>query len=641
MRQVGTRWAFQVKEAFKVDRKVPFWPTPYPFEDFLVLAFKGVALEDRIPAIHREASRLNLKVHGGIRFGAISSLVISSRTCGTTDKADLTLLSGVAQLKSSFYFGQDSIKPSDISHEWLEQMCESVGIFTLLHADAHSITITQDIFGCGTLFYMQERDFIVVSNRYHLLLLCISWMGYRPRLDLDKVIATIYSTNTFLHQNISSKMDFVGISQLPLDKSIIIDETGWRLVEKEAIRDLFAGCDESEYEQLLLEGKEEVISNIKSVLECGWFNKYLTDLSGGFDSRAVFAAILNIEDALKKIEVYTKDVPGDLEIAVGITNLFGGRFYTEEPNTPQFPLTVRESLNIWRSYFMGTYYRLGIGTWSPLGKNISQIRFSGGVGEIYRTFWNKIFARIAAQAVSTGELVNRLTSSFAPLSSKLLRFKNRLDELLLAEMDSLPGETHLEKLEYHYLYFRNRYHFGMRAYEYYHDRPMWFPLMSKALFKASRCLSLQDREDRFMLEFTERLHPLLVWIDYASKPASENKSLARMSISDVRFKGCRVMLDSKTDAWKETDMRNKEVLKSRRPKMDDQFYAEWRDHMNIVYSDAIQAFYDIKNYSPELDALLDESILNLMERNLETNPRVVYYVYAKLYSLRDQLAIFS
>lgn len=624
-----------------MDTKVPFWPTPYPFEDFLVVAFKGAAVEDRIPAIQREASRLNLKVHSRIRFGSISSLVISSRTCHAKDRTHLTLLSGVAQLRGSFYFGQDSIKPSDISDEWLEQMCESVGIFTLLHADAHSMTITQDLFGCGTLFYIQERDFLVVSNRYHLLLLCLSWIGYRPRLDLDKVIGTIYSTNTFLHQNISSRMDFVGIFQLPLDKSIVIDEVGWRLVSKGAIRDLFAGCDNSEYEQLLLEGKEEVIANIKSVLECGRFSKYLADLSGGFDSRAVFAAILNIEDALKKIEVLTKDVPGDLEIAVGITNLFGARFYTEEPDAPQFPLTVRESLNIWRSYFMGTYYRLGIGAWSPLGKNISQIRFSGGVGEIYRTFWNKIFAKIAAQAVSAGDLVSRLTSSFAPLSPKLTRFKNRLDELLLTEINSLPGETHLEKFESHYLYFRNRYHFGMRAYEYYHDRPIWFPLMSKALFKASRCLSLEDRADRFMLEFTERLHPLLIWIDYASQPASDNKLLARISISDVRFKGCRVMLDSRTDAWKEMDMRNREVLRSRRPKMDDQFYAEWRDHMNIVYSDAIQAFYDIKNYSPELDALLDESILNLMERNLETNPRLLYYVYAKLYSLRDQLAIFS
>ncbi|KZL93678.1 hypothetical protein [Clostridium magnum] len=621
--------------------KVAFWNSPYPFRDLLLFSVKDKALNNsQIENIRKEALKINLTFLPQRTYGQISNFVITKDLEGFTQKNEVTFFSGIAQLNNKFYFGQKSLP---LNESIQKELYDSVGLFTLIDINDENIKITQDFFGCGTLFYFDEKNLFIISNRYHLILLFLSWIGHKGRLDSDKVIATLYSDTTFLSQNISSKMDIIGVKQLAFDHEAKVDKDGWKIAPKESVIDALTGCSNKEYDELLEKGKKEVIDNIRAVIESNLFEKLITDLSGGMDSRSVFGAILNIEDVIKKIEIYTKDIPGssDLQIAAGLKNLFGGSFYSEI-GRPQFPMTVSESFDIWRSYFMGTYYRLAIGAWSPKGENNSQIRFSGGCGEIYRTFWSKIYRNKVDGANSIEELVIRLTNSFSRSAvAAYPNAQNRLNELLVNEISELPGTTPMDKFESHYVYFRNRYHFGMRAYECFHDCLMWFPLMSKSLFKASRSLTFEEKyNSKLMLELTERMQPILIWIDYASKPASNNKTLYNISISDIRFKGCKVLLDSNIDDWNAINLRNKEILQNLREKMNSKFYSDWKNVHQHLQRETINAFYELSSYSSDLDMILGKDFVNYIEKS-SSNPRGIYQICSKLSSLRDQIAIFS
>jgi hypothetical protein len=619
--------------------KPKFWNTAYPYRDFLLFSFNEKGLnENQLERIRKESSKINLAVLPQKRYGPIWNFVITQNPGEFTESNKKTYFSGVAQLNNMFYFGQKSIP---LTGNIQKQLFEGIGNFTLIHFGEENIVVTQDFFGCGILFYFQQNDFFVISNRYHLLLLFLSWIGHKGRLNSDKVISTLYSNTTLLHKNTSSKMDIIGVNQLPFDHEVKVDRDGWKVVPKKMVKNIFSERSTEGYEELLRRGKEEVIDNIRSVFESNLFEKHITDLTGGRDSRAVLGAILNIEDAIKKIEVRTNDETGslDLQIALGLTKLFGGKLYNEI-GRPQHPITVEESFDIWRSYFMGTYHRLGLGTWSPKGENNLQIRFSGGCGEIYRTIWSKIYGNEVSGAYSIEELVSKLTNSF-PRVSAYPYAQDRLNELLINELKEIPGETPIEKFNYHDLYFGNRYHFGMRAFEFYHDCPMWFPLLSKSLFRASRLLTFEERSsEKFMLELTERMNPLLIWIDYDFMSASSNKDLYNITLSDARFKGCNVLLDSDIDNWKAVNSKNEAILQRSREKVDSKFYIQWRDVNQYLKKETINAFYELSNYIPDIYKLLGTNFVNYIE-SLPSSQNGMYQICSKLNSLKDQIEIFS
>lgn len=614
----------------------PFWPAPYPFKDILVFSQRNQSLAPHMEAIRRSASELEL---GLARIGDHGDLATHVLTSGTLSNhpTTTTLLSGVAQSQGTFYFGQDSLSDSiDVGG-----LGDSVGIFTYLRGEPHEITFGQDFFGCGIVFYFAGPDYFVASNRYHLLLLFLSWAGHRGRLNPSKVVANLFSNGTFFHQNITHDMDIVGVKQVPLDQEVVINGFGWRISSKKAVQEALNGSSDVSREELLQRAKAEILDNVRSAAESGRFDKIVTDLSGGMDSRAVFAAILNIESARTQTELRSNDVPGsrDLELATGLKNLFGLRFYTDS-GRPQLPLSATEALDLWRSYFMGTYHRVGSAAWSAQGRNLGELRLSGGCGEVHRTFWTKIYRAALADATTAQEVAARIVGVSASKTARAVGAALRVVDLLRDELDELPGDDAVEQLENHYLFFRNRYHFGMRAVETFYDSPMWFPLMSKSLFLAARSQGPLDRGNGLILELTERLHPLLVWIDYDSVAASENPLLSSITLSDPRFRGCRVSLDSDTAEWHSIQQANRTLLQQARHPMDDDFNRGWREYDQRVRTDALQAAQELESLSDEADRPVIQALLAEVTEYLD-NPRLTAQFYSKLSSLRDQAAIFE
>lgn len=605
-----------------------FWNAPYPFNDFILCSYKNGDKNNRdFDLAKSKLGQTGIKNTKHYQMGETNCILAT--TYASDDSREDSFISGVAQYNGKFIFGQDDLQ--DCNNEELRH---STGIFTSINIERNRVVVSQDVFGCGISFYAILDDCFVISNRYHLLLLFLSWIGFKGKLDTTKVIASLYSNTTFLGQNISEEMDIKGTFQLSFDKEVIIDEDGWKVVSKREISNGFDGLCEKD---LIDHSRQELINNVRAVLDSGKFNKYVIDLSGGFDSRVVLAAALNIPGAEDIFEIYTKDVPGssDLNIAAGIKDYYGLKYY-QDPGRAQLPLTIEENLHIWRSYFMGTYYRMGFSAWSPQGTNTSQVRMSGGCGELYRTFWHKIYSAKVKDAKSLPDMAFLLVNSFHRFGKQDEEVKNRLIELIIDSLNKVPGESPVHKLDNHYLYFRNRYHFGLRAFEYFHDSPMWFPLMSRSLFTASKQLTLDEKtNNNLMLDMTHALKPTLVRFDYDSVPFESNSYLPKLIGRDKGIK-----INSNLDDWKEIDERNKELIMSNRSEMSADFYNSWKHSNLIIKSKLFSNFEKLRDTTGELEMWFDATMLESIENNLN-NQGFMNAMYAKMSSLNDQFDIFN
>jgi len=611
-----------------------FWKTPYPFNDFLVFIAERKK-KKHIKTAMKMLEGIGLNYYFQKKYEKYTIFCASSlQLFKTTDFQQTTVFSGVGNYKGDFIFGQHDL---NVFNDY-QDIGESIGIFTSICCDNEQMVITQDFFGCGILYYAKLDNSLLVSNRYHLLLLYLSWIGFKGEINFKKVIANMYSNTTFLAQNISSEMDICGTYQLPFDKEIIVNKYGWKIVDKECVKQSLKGCSASERIDLIECAKNEIIENVQVILQSNRFYKYVTDLSGGIDSRVVFASLLNIPGAKHIFEIFAKDVPGsnDLAIATGIKNYFDFNYYNEEGRS-QHPLSLRENLDIWRSYFMGTYYRMGISAWSPRGDNIKQIRFSGGCGELYRTFWYKIYGEKINNTKSIDELAENLINTFSRLISPNQNYKKKLIEIISTELHKIQGQTLISKLDNHYLYFRNRYHFGMRAFEYYHDCPIWFPLMSKSLFKVAQSMSAEEkRDDALMLFLTKRLNESLVRIDYASMPLEKNEYLHSLGITPDK----KIPLNTFKEDWEALQIKNRDKLLANRINMDKCFYDEWKNSDKIIVHELLNIFYTLKDINADFNSLFDHVLLDSIIKNIN-NSGFRNSIYAKLASIKDQIEIFN
>ena len=58
----------------------------------------------------------------------------------------------------------------------------------------------------------------------------------------------------------------------------------------------------------------DIVDQIGTLIDNPHFKNIIVDLSGGVDSRIVYAALTNIENCRDKAYIYTKDVGGDLPV---------------------------------------------------------------------------------------------------------------------------------------------------------------------------------------------------------------------------------------------------------------------------------------------------------------------------------------
>ena len=180
----------------------------------------------------------------------------------------------------------------------------------------------------------------------------------------------------------------------------------------------------------------------------------------------------------------------------------------------------------------------------------------------------------------------------------------------------------------------------MRAFEYYNDCSMWFPLLSKSAFKAALASTIEERQSkRLMIELTSILHPLLVWIEYDGFSLKDIPELHDIHNLDVRLKGINLKLDYSHEDWMELEDQNRKELLKHRPRMDTSFYEEWRNSKEIITQKALAYFEELRAYYPNIfNDRLYENIRSYANNN---NTRALHGMYARLCSIKDQIDIFE
>lgn len=617
--------------------KLKFWNIEYPFKDFLLISSKKEISQDNINKLSINLKEINLNIFNLNNYGNISNYIVSS----DSNLNNNMIFSGMSVYKNKFYFGQE-----DLDANIDEEFINSTGMFTAIRVENEKILVGQDFFGCGILFYTEYNDAIYISNRYHLLLLVLAWSGFKGELDRAKVLYSTYFYYSYIfNTNGHSNMDIKNIYNLPINKYILINKNGWEIKIKEETNNAFKGISDKSYEEVFELGVNELFINTEAILRYDNFSKKVVDISGGFDSRLTLGLVDKLNDNKTNIQANTQNsvVQKDLEIGDALRKLLNIPLYKEEVKEI-YPISLYESTDIWRSYFMGTYYRVGLGAWSNKNENIKCIRLTGSLGEYYRakylaTGYGKLLEENNDLPIYT------FSKNLVDCDNKFLKDNKDLNLIYNLFENTMKyhvvGETTEAKLENYYEFFFGRYHFGMNAYSTYHDMPSYNVLMSKNMLTASRMVNSKDRiNEKFILSLTERINPLLAWMPYANNNIDTRAMLNSMKLYNNDFKNYDIKLDYDIEEWKlkklENDNYRNVLRESKKEYLDKVFYEQWRNINSYIKIETIKNYKILCEYIDIYNEKFMNYILNLDEKN-----NVLKVVYGKITSILDQVSIFK
>lgn len=430
-------------------------------------------------------------------------------------------LTGATIYNGKFRIGLDQNKPLTFDASGLQSFMSASGQYAAILRSERTgeDVITTDTFGYHTVFYYfgepDDTFRLIASNRFNLVVDALRKEGKEPKLNLAYSAAQICSPHTFYMQNHAHGTAASGVFMLPVDSYLHIG----RKVElrKKAIYQP-SGED---YAQLLDSGIEQMKQSLSALVCAPDIEQVVTAVTGGKDSRSVFAACLSagINDRLR---CYTEDAPGnpdELRIASNLVEAFGAQ-WDEGDEREQHPVTLDDALNNWRYHLSNFYNRLNFGTHATLGSS-STLHLTGAAGECYRTFW----AATAARHIKDSDtLEDNARAFFDAVTAKDFdtSLRDEAFQSFEAELSGMDGEDIRDKLDAHYLFFRTRGHFGT-DYTRTVINYTWHPLSQVQFFKASR---LQPYEVRaaggVMFDIVDRLCPIMNFNEFEAGPYSDS-----------------------------------------------------------------------------------------------------------------------
>lgn len=513
-----------------------FIHSPHPFCDTLVLTSDKLS-QFQIKIIKNLTTKLGLNLKTKKNFIIITNSDIQSSKIvsgfGTSNEKTISNLS------------IDELNEKDLFN--------GVGNYTVcLFVSEEKISFYQDYFGMGSTYYTTCQYFSLVSNRAHLAFVYANALGIK-KPNVNNINSKALEHFFFSGQAFNHDTPISGINKTPLSYRVDITEQGLELIENESQ----LGQESLSYEEYLEKGIDEIKYITKNSLDILSKNNstICCDLSGGKDSRAALAVIMSVCD--NKYYIRTNDVTSndDLSISLKIASYYDLK-YIDFSHELCLPMSYKDGIDIWRSYFMGDYHRMGLPNKSSYGESQS-IRIGGGAGEIYRDFWNKIINRSSSSYCT--DVINELLEAE---SSGLNKFTDEERQSIVSYIKNtltleMSNENSFAALSEHYLKFRNRSHFGMRHFTTFNDAVYVFPLLSPSLFKAALVLNETDREyGRLMFDIIERLQPELNRFEYdggfyiADSHFPEKKSVSEDLLSD------------KYNQWKDANLKLQTSLPS-------------------------------------------------------------------------------
>lgn len=410
-----------------------------------------------------------------------------------------TLMSGTGVIDGTFIVGPTALKspPSTLS----------VGNYFVLQLKKGEAHVYSDSMGMGVIYAGRG----IATNRLHLAALAIG------ELDICSALTTTYAEHMFCMQFPVDETPVRGIQIIASNEAVKIDNS-IRIVQQAPPVD-YTIAPPHDYHRLIDEGAREVSDNVRAVLNSGY--PVVCDLSGGRDSRVVLAALIalgRIEDVTFYTKVGLKE-RGQLDAAIGsgLVRRFGGKYGVPARKSGYDVNPVEESIRKRRSQLFGAYHSITpniLNTVTPI-YDTPFIRMMGGTGEMYRDYYQRFF-RINSGSHRGEHLEDVLRARCGGIFGDL--WFDAYFPHFRRTFERMPGDSISQKLDSHYLNFRNRFHFGLRPTR--DGAPFTVsPAASNSLLKAAKCLPDSERATgRVLFDVTKALCEELAYYPYDKPP---------------------------------------------------------------------------------------------------------------------------
>lgn len=508
----------KVKKSIEREQATAVYPAgkvfrrEYPYSDYLVYSWNSLSPAPEISGLQGllEDNSLRAEVCNKNRWVVL---------CDHEDGYDISAVDN-SVFTGSFFDDEDLIfGVDDFSNNSGDLHVEDkLGNYTYIQFGEKNdyANVYTDYFGHSKVYYYQGEKGGCVTNNYHLLLLFLKGVGVDLSINKDKLLSSFCFTGLqIFSQNYSPFMDVSPVFLLPSNKRVFLRDGGIFFKDKEVGGSVVGyGYDKKSYHDLIGEAKADIIKNVGAVLKHPRFDNVMVDLSGGLDSRLVFSALTNIKGYYNKVRLNSYEVqsqPEDLIIALKIASLYSYRFDDLERNTSS--LDEEELPVTYWSYTLGSYYSaVPLNSKSVLS---GAARLTGAYGETCaRPYYAARFFGTDLDVTETREFcdlyIDRFRKDALDGSSVNL---NVVKDSMFQALDSVPGNTALEKLENHYLFYRNELHLSdqLRSQT---SCPEFGPIQSKFLHRAKMMAFNRFKDSRVQHELMARLNPVLASLPY-------------------------------------------------------------------------------------------------------------------------------
>lgn len=433
----------------------------------------------------------------------------------------LGLAFGIWQKRGVMRAGVTPLYPGDLTKDG--RLDDAVGQYAVisLSGGQHqaSIAVSTDDFGLVPIFYFKGASGSLVSNRIHLILEKLRQHGHPITVNFPALYSRCFVDKSICMQATTAETIYDGIRMTLPWEHVEIDNRGLHL---HGAPPEHAQLSMSEYNDLIVQGAQEIRDNIRAALDSNAFPRVASTLTGGRDSRVIFAALASLGQ-VSAVPFQTRPLDDDdVNVATALVHAFGGR-YDSMPSAGGDIPDAGTHLLTHRSVFMGQYSDLKR---TPKSAPAPGLRLIGGCGETYRSFYSKQYSDALIRRSFDRQAVREflLAHSFWKIYST--EIFDQVEQILFTNLESLRGDTLGEKLEDHYFAFRNRLHFGTAGTYRNPVAPVYQPLVSPSLMRASRGLPLAVRlSGRVIYDVTATLSPEVAHFPYAGKPLTDFSSV--------------------------------------------------------------------------------------------------------------------
>ena len=444
----------------------------------------------------------------------------------------ITVFSGYLIFQKKLVFGFDEFSKSNIQ---FDQIDGCYGEFVATKISNNEIELISDYFGMSPLFYYNKNGIFCASNHYHLMLEILHDCEISLSMNIERSSVNLITSGYTYGSAFTKQMDvencyvtlpFETLKFNLADKSLAIQKTDLFdiISSKEA-------WNEDRYEQYLNEAKKEIFDNTYAFFNHPRFKNIVVDVSGGFDSRIVYATVNNLPKKLRnKVKTFTRNsgTKDDVEKANYVTNVYRYPKHTYV-DTDTSDIFINNKLNISQISRTLGFFSVNNNLYLDHYDDISTLQLTGGLGDAvfgYKRIRGELKYEVGEQKLLSwlgGSYIYNSVKQFSPI------FKNQA-EIINNTINGYNSNDLFKKFHVLYINFRNRFNFG-NAHNIEYNNFRATPLHSKAALKAkwmyfNRFNNNVIPDEKISIDLLTKINPLLACLPFAdnNKDVLPNKN---------------------------------------------------------------------------------------------------------------------